>query len=364
MKSRPEHYMRECLRLAAKGRGQVSPNPMVGAVLVRDNQVIARGWHKRFGEAHAEVNCLHNARGDLSRATMYVNLEPCSHTGKTPPCADLIVNSGVRRVVVAMQDPNPRVAGRGLARLRRAGVRVTLGVLEQDARDLNRAFVHHITHRRPYVHLKIAQSLDGFIASPNLRGRWISSGESRRRVHALRAHSDAILVGAGTVLADDPRLTVRHGPAANPAVVVLSGRRRVPGNARIFNGGRRVILLRQEGSGNPTTVRRLRSEGVTAVWIPGRQRRLPLRSVLRELYRYHIGSLLVEGGADVFGQFLREDLVDELTVFLAPRALGRGLPAFGVWNGPPRPTPWIFKQAVSVSVSGGDLMVHARRREE
>ena len=364
MRANHERFMRDCLRLAEKGRGMVSPNPMVGAVLVRHGRIIARGWHERFGHPHAEANCLRKARGDLSTATLYVSMEPCSHIGKTPPCADMIVVSGIRRVVLAMQDPNPRVSGRGVARLRGAGIKVTVGVLEQDARELNRVFIHHIVRRRPYVHLKIAQSLDGIIASPHTRGRWISSAESRRRVHAIRARSDAILVGAGTVRADNPRLTVRHGAVADPTVVILSGRRRVPEHARVFKSGRRVLLITQEGNERAAMIRRLESRGVTIVRAPGRRGRLALRTVLRELYRHNIGSLLVEGGGDVFGQFLREDLVDELTLFLAPAVLGGGLSSFGTWKGAPQHIPWLFGQPGDIGVSGRDLVVHARRRED
>jgi len=357
-----ESFMRECLRLAARGRGRVSPNPMVGAVLVRDGRIIARGWHQQFGEAHAEVHCLRRARGDLQRATLYVNLEPCSHTGKTPPCADLIVASGVGHVVVAMRDPNPRVAGRGLHRLRRGGVRVTVGVLEREARQLNRMFLHHITRRRPYVHLKVAQSLDGMIASANARGRWISSSESRRQVHLLRGQYDAILVGAGTVRDDNPRLTVRHGPRAEPAVVVLSGRGRVPETARVFRGNRRVILVTQEGRRDGTGLRRLESRGVTILRMPGRDGRVSLKAVLRQLYLLNIGSVFVEGGADVFGQFLRGDLVNEITLFLAPVALGRGVSAFGTWTGTAAQVHWISRRG-EVSRSGSDFVLHAQRDE-
>ena len=364
MMRKHEDFMRECLRLAEQGRPLVSPNPMVGAVLVRDGRIIARGWHREFGAPHAEADCLRKARGDLRRATMYVNLEPCSHTGKTPPCADLIVNSGIRHIVVAMEDPNPKVAGRGLNRLRNAGVRVTLGVLRTEARALNRVFIHHITRRRPYVHLKIAQSLDGFVASPMLHTRWITSPQSRQRVHALRAQSDAVLVGAGTVRIDNPRLTVRHAKGRDPAVVILSGRRSIPKDSRVFRGGRDVFVLTPDGSRGATRLRHLESKGVRILRVPGKQGRVPLRLALREIYKENIGSLLVEGGADVFGQFLRDDLVDELTIFLAPLGLGSGLPVFGGGKGLPRAISWFAGDRVSFSVSGRDIVLHALRRED
>ena len=195
-----ERFMSECLLLAELGKGQVSPNPLVGAVLVRDGRVVARGYHQRCGGPHAEMNCLAHYTGDVRSATMYVSLEPCSHHGKTPPCADMLSGSGLRHVVVGMKDPNPLVSGRGIERLRNAGVEVTVGVLEREARELNRVFVTHIRAKRPYVHVKIAQSMDGFIASPNARRRWISSAASRALVHRWRAEYDAVLVGAGTVI--------------------------------------------------------------------------------------------------------------------------------------------------------------------
>ena len=329
MTDKHQNYMQECFRLAKKGEGLVSPNPLVGAVLVRAGVIIGRGYHHRFGGPHAEVECLKRARGPVTGSTLYVNLEPCSHHGRTPPCADLIIRSGIRRVVVATPDPNPRVAGRGIRRLRKAGVRVDVGVLEEDARDLNKAFFLHITRRRPYVHVKIAQTLDGMIASLSAGPRWISSKESRALVHRWRAQHDAVLVGVGTVIADDPRLTVRLSRGRQPATVVLDGGLEVPVDAALFKADRGVFVIASQNAlrHQSKKAKKLEEQGVTLIGIEGSVYALNLHQVVKTLYRYGIGSVLVEGGREVFSQFLRRGPVDELTIFLAPTVMGHGIPA-------------------------------------
>jgi diaminohydroxyphosphoribosylaminopyrimidine deaminase/5-amino-6-(5-phosphoribosylamino)uracil reductase len=324
-----ERFMRECLRLALRGKGGVSPNPMVGAVLVRNGNVLARGYHSNFGGPHAEVKCLQHASGNLRDATLYVNMEPCSHHGKTPPCADLIISRGVGAVVAAMQDPNPLVSGRGLQKLRRAGVHTRVGVLEQESRRLNRVFIKQMTMHRPYVHLKIAQSRDGRIAGG--RKRWITSSQSRRRVHAMRAEYDAVLVGAGTVRADNPSLTVRAVNGRSPHVAILDGSFSLPVTRKLFaqDTSRRVFLFTTRKSYRAHSLKRrvLAARGIAIIPIRGSGSHVPLRQVLNELQKRRIESVLVEGGADVFTQFLTEGLVDELTVFSSPDSLGTGLPA-------------------------------------
>jgi diaminohydroxyphosphoribosylaminopyrimidine deaminase/5-amino-6-(5-phosphoribosylamino)uracil reductase len=321
--------MTKALRLAAKGGGLVSPNPMVGAVLVRGGKVISTGYHRRFGGPHAEVDCLRSAGGDARGSTLYVNLEPCSHHGKTPPCADLIIRSGVNRVVIAARDPNPRVAGRGIRRLRKAGVHVQTGVLEEEARRLNKSFFLHITRRRPYVHLKIAQTLDGMIAGPGGGQTWISSRQSRALVHRWRSEYDAVMVGVGTVIADDPRLTVRLHRGRQPAVIVLDGGLEIPVRATLFQADRRVFILTSTGNyiRKKPKVRMLEKMGVTIVPLNSSADALELRQALRELYRRDIGSVLVEGGREVFSRFLRDGPVDELSIFVAPTVMGHGVPA-------------------------------------
>ena len=320
--------MQECMKLALRGKGRVSPNPLVGAVLVRGNRVIARGWHRRFGGPHAEVNCLGKARGNLKGTTLFVNLEPCAHYGKTPPCTASIIDSGIDSVVIAIKDPNPLVTGRGIRALRGAGVRVVCGVLEAEARQVNRFFLKHITRQMPYVHVKVAQSIDGFIGGERAP-RYLSSPPSLRLVHRWRAEYDAVLVGAGTVHADNPRLTVRHCRGRNPHVVVIDGRLSIPEHANVLRreGGRGVFLCISEeaAAAARSKVRRLEARGVVVLRFPAPRGLLGLRDVLGALYRFSIGSVLVEGGSGIFAQFLEEGLADELSIFVAPLMLGGGV---------------------------------------
>jgi diaminohydroxyphosphoribosylaminopyrimidine deaminase/5-amino-6-(5-phosphoribosylamino)uracil reductase len=327
-----ESWMNECFRLAKKGEGFVSPNPLVGAVLVNHNQIVARGYHKRFGGPHAEVECLRRFHGDLKSATLFVNLEPCSHYGKTPPCTDLIIQSGVRRVVAAIKDPNPIIAGNGIRKLRRAGIQVTVGTLEDQARQLNRKYIKYITTGLPFVHLKIAQTLDGKIASFGGNSDWISSSDSRKLVHRWRAEHDAVMVGAATVRIDDPALTVRLIKGRNPNVVILDGKFSTPANARVLRrtGNRQVFLCvgKKAAKVKKRKARLLESRRVRILPLPDKNGLLSLKEVLRTLSRLNIGSILVEGGSQVFIQFLYQGLVDQLSVFVAPTLMGSGVAAF------------------------------------
>ncbi len=329
---RHEPFMMECLRLARKGEGYVSPNPMVGAVLVKGGRIVARGFHRTFGGSHAEVECLRRYKGSLAGATLYINLEPCSYYGKTPPCTELLIKSGVRKVVVAMKDPNPLVAGKGIRKLRSAGVRVVVGILEPEAQHLNRKFTKHITTGLPYVHLKIAQTLDGKIGVSRGKTRVISSKSSRRLVHEWRNGYDAILVGAGTIRADNPILTVRMAVGRNPDIVILDGRLSMSPKARILKQkrGRRVFLCVDVNAARKQKLKmeRFSRGGIEILSFRSEKSILQLKHVLKELYRRRIGSIMVEGGSDVFTQFLREGIVDLLSVFVSPLVMGEGVPAF------------------------------------
>jgi diaminohydroxyphosphoribosylaminopyrimidine deaminase/5-amino-6-(5-phosphoribosylamino)uracil reductase len=320
------------MNLALRGKGRVSLNPLVGALLVRGGKIVARGWHRRFGGPHAEVDCLRRSRGRTAGTRMYVNLEPCAHYGKTPPCTESIIASGIRSVVIAMKDPNPLVAGRGIRALKRAGIRVTFGVLESEARLLNRVFVKHITRRTPYVHVKVAQSIDGFIAGERAP-RHLSSPASLRLVHRWRAEHDAVLVGAGTVRADNPRLTVRHVRGHDPHVVVMDGRLSIDEHANVLKRekGRGVFLCVSERAAavQRQKVERLEARGILVLRFPAPGGVLDLRGVLSALYRFSIGSILVEGGSSIFAQFLESRIADELSIFVTPLILGGGVPTFG-----------------------------------
>ena len=350
--------MRDCFRIAERGKGFVSPNPLVGAVLTKGSRVLARGFHRSFGGPHAEIDCIRRARGETAGATLHVNLEPCTHYGKTPPCVDEIVRAGIREVYVAISDPNPLVSGRGIRKLRAAGVTVHVGLLGDEARKLNRVFVKHMTLRRPYIHVKIAQSLDGKIAAPGHTRRWITSRTSRALVHSWRAETDAVLVGAGTVRYDDPRLTTHRSGGRDPQVVILDGRLKLPLKAHVLRSAshRRVIVCTsiRAARARRHAVKRLRASGVLVLPFRGDGDAIPLRKVLRRLYRLAIGSVMVEGGKGVFTQFLREGLVDELSLFIAPRTLGRGV---SVVDGGVTLQALFARGAFTARSVGGDLLV-------
>ncbi len=354
------NLMRECFQLAALGEGSVSPNPMVGALLVKNRKIVGRGYHKKFGGPHAEVFCIRQAGKRARGATLYVNLEPCSYHGKTPPCVDLVIQSGIRRVVVAMVDPNPRVSGAGIRRLRAAGIDVRVGLLKDEAELLNRTFIHNMKTARPYVHLKVAQSLDGLIAPAGPSPRYLTGNESRRLVHLMRASYDAVLVGAGTIRADDPRLDVRLVSGRNPSVVVLDGNLNAPLSARVFSTARRrdvyVCVSQRVAQRKSGAVRALESKGVKVLKFEGAGGKLPLRTVLRELYNHGIGSILAEGGEQVFSSFVRDRMVQEMSIFIAPRLLGSGTPAFD--SSVHERTNLLGSGRKTVVQIGDDILVH------
>lgn len=327
-----ERFMTVALDLAVQGGRAVSPNPMVGAVLVRGGRIVARGYHRYYGGAHAEVECLSRYRGDLQGTTMYLTLEPCAHYGKTPPCAQMLASTPIQRFVVAMADPNPMVAGRGIRILRKAGKRVDVGVLGDEAEELNRRFVRAVTQHRPYVHCKIAQTLDGRITKGGAARDMITGPEARRVVHAMRTDFDAVLIGANTVRVDDPRLTVRGMPGNDPHVVVLDGQLTLAEDARLIRASKKrtvyVIVTPDALRQRRRRAVALARAGVQVLAVDAVRGRLVLRTVLGVLYDEGIGSLLVEGGADVFGQFAAAGVIDEMSVFVAPVLAPRGVPAF------------------------------------
>ena len=325
-----EYWMKQALRLAEKGRGRTSPNPMVGAILIKEGKVVGEGFHAKAGEIHAEIAALGKAREESRGAVLYLNLEPCTHYGKTPPCADRLIAAGLRRVVIAMNDPNRLVNGKGVRKLAEAGLEVTVGVLEREAAYLNRQFIAHIRQRRPYVHVKVAQSLDGKISGG--QGKWISSLESRKLVHRWRTTHDAVLVGAGTVRKDHPLLTTRLVKGRNPHIIILDGALNLKRDELRFprNNGRRVILCttRRAVRRHQGSVRTLAKDGIEILALQVRGRRIQLPELLHCLYQSGVSSILVEGGSDIFTQFAGSGLVDEWSVFIAPSLLGRGIQAF------------------------------------
>ena len=325
--------MREALRLAARARGHTAPNPMVGAVIVRGGRRIAAGLHTRAGAPHAEIRAIERARGETRGATLYVVLEPCGHWGRTPPCVEAVLAAGFRRVVVGMRDPDRRTAGRSLARLKRQGVEVTVGVEEEACRELNRGFLSRVVRARPYTHLKLASTLDGRIATRTGESRWITGEAARAYVHRLRRGVDALAVGSATVLADDPALTARTGGRVvhRPARVVVDSRLRTPVDARLVRSSRsgEVVLLAAPDAPMARR-RRLERAGARVVTVASRGGHLDLRAAWRALARLGTNELLVEGGGELAAALLRAQLIDELHLLLAPRLIGGdGRPVLG-----------------------------------
>jgi diaminohydroxyphosphoribosylaminopyrimidine deaminase/5-amino-6-(5-phosphoribosylamino)uracil reductase len=326
-------YMRRALELAERGRGVAAPNPLVGAVVVRDGEVVGEGWHEGPGTRHAEIMALDAAGPGVSGSTLYVTLEPCSHVGRTPPCAPRLVEAGVARVVAAMRDPNPLVDGRGLRILREAGVPAETGLLEREAERLNEAFVKHVLTGLPLVVLKMAASLDGRAAARDGSSRWITGTEARAEVHAMRAAADAIVVGAGTALRDDPRLTVRDPSYAGPAKlrVVVDGRGIVPETHRLFDGEAPTMVATTESA--PESRRQAwRDRGAEVVVLDEGSAHVPLERLLGELGKRDIQHLLVEGGPTLAWEFVHRKLVDRLVLYLAPVLVG-GREAPGILQG-------------------------------
>lgn len=309
--------MRRALELAERGRYTVSPNPMVGCVIVRDGKVLGEGWHRRAGEPHAEIEALREA-GDARGATMVVTLEPCSHHGRTPPCCDAVIASGVTRVVIAMTDPNELVNGRGLAALRAAGIEVITGVLESEARRLNEKFVWSVTHKRPFVLVKAAMTLDGKLATVARDSQWISGEAARERSLLLREEHDAILAGSGTIVADNPRLTRRMnlaGDATPWTRIVLDGDAEVPPHAQVLTDGGRTILYTRDPA---------RYDAGTNVEIVRTEGRMDLDRVLGELHARGIRSVIVEGGSVIHSEIIRRGLWQKMILFIAPMIVGGG----------------------------------------
>lgn len=318
--------MRRALELAERGRGLTSPNPMVGAVVVgAGGEVVGEAFHERAGSPHAETLALGRAGARATGATLYVTLEPCVHQGRTPPCAPAIVGAGVTRVVVAVVDPDPRCAGRGVAALRDAGVDVTVGPLAREASDLNRVFLGAMREGRPYVTLKAAMSLDGKIADVHGTSRWITGDVARARVHRMRSEADAVAIGIGTVLRDDPALTVRLESAwpREPYRVILDSGARTPPTARVIaagSAGRTLIAVARTAPA--ARIRRLESVGAVVLRCPTRHRRVALHGLLAELAAREVRGMLVEGGGEVHAAFVEAGLVDRVAIFVAPLLLG------------------------------------------
>ncbi|MBX6351986.1 MAG: bifunctional diaminohydroxyphosphoribosylaminopyrimidine deaminase/5-amino-6-(5-phosphoribosylamino)uracil reductase RibD [Thermoflavifilum sp.] len=359
--------MRMALQLAELGRGQTSPNPLVGCVIVKDGEIIGQGAHLRAGTPHAEVHALRMAGERAAGATVYVTLEPCSHYGRTPPCADALVAAGVRRVVIAAEDPDPRVSGRGVARLRAAGIEVVSGVLAEEAQRQNEGFRSRILRGRPQVVWKCAATLDGYIAAETGHSQYVTGASSRALVQELRRQHAAIAVGIGTALADDPRLTVRSGPATparQPLRVVFDSRLRLPVSARMLREPGRTLVVTTAEAAATDGARRLRDAGAEIAPVAaGPDGRVDLAVAVQRLADEGINEVLVEGGSTLVSALLKRRLVDKVIYFIAPKLLGGGIPAL-TGLGPRTMADAVPLEVERVTTHGTDLCLWARPRYE
>ncbi len=323
-------YIQLCLGLAGKGKGKVSPNPLVGCVIVKNNQILGQGYHHRFGAAHAEIEALNEVGGKARGATMYINLEPCNHWGKTPPCVPEIVKAGIKKVVVAMKDPNPLVNGKGLRQLRMQGVKCEPGILEKEAKELNRFYIKFITKKIPYVILKSAMTLDGKIATVTGESKWITSSPARNYVHRLRSQVDALLVGKNTVIKDNPSLTA-HREGTNPLRVVVDPDLSIPLNSKIFNSSAPTLVVTEKN----VTLRKIRileKKEIRFLFLTrtanrdssanNKNGKIDFKQIMRELARMNVASVLIEGGGETNAYALKDSVIDEMQFFIAPKIIG------------------------------------------
>ena len=326
-----EFYMKRALHLAKLGERWVSPNPMVGAVIVKHNRIIGEGYHRRFGGDHAEINALRSASESVAGSTIFITLEPCCHQGKTPPCVESLIAGNPARIVIGMPDPNPLVCGGGIERLHQLGIPTTVGILETECRRLNERFIKFMQTRLPFVTLKFAQTLDGRIATITGHSRWISSPASLKFAHALRAIHDGILVGSGTILQDDPELTVRLVKGRHPVRIVIDSQLRLSPQAKVLQDqdkARTIIATTHTASRKKLAA--VGNMGIETIVVDrDPQKRVDMGKLLIELGKRNISSVLVEGGATVITSILKERLADRMVVVIAPRIVGKGIEAVG-----------------------------------
>ena len=369
-KTQDETFMRQALALAKKGEGSVEPNPMVGCVIVQNSQIVGQGYHTQYGQAHAEIEAIRSSSLDLTGATCYVNLEPCSHYGKTPPCTDAIIRSGIRRVVIAMTDPNPNVNGKGIALLKQAGIVITEHILESEARRLNAPYLTLHQKNRPWVHAKWAMTLDGKLAAKSYDSQWISGEEARLLVHRLRSRMDGILVGAGTAMRDDPRLTVRLPETLNgapqsalgrkiPCRVVLDSAGMLPVESRLVQSAREFPVLIVTETQDLPKCRQWEQHGCEILhWS---RREGFVHRLLEQFAAKKWTHLLVEGGRHVFGSFFDAQSIDEVHAFIAPKLLGgeSAIPVFG-GQGLDKMSQSVLLDASAVQCVGQDVYIQGR----
>ncbi|GAA0086467.1 bifunctional diaminohydroxyphosphoribosylaminopyrimidine deaminase/5-amino-6-(5-phosphoribosylamino)uracil reductase RibD [Clostridium sp. CTA-7] len=317
-----EKYMRMAIELAKKGVGKVNPNPMVGAVIVKDEKVIGEGYHEEYGKAHAEVNAFSSLIEESKGATLYVTLEPCSHYGKTPPCVDKIIENKIAKVVVGAFDPNPLVAGRGIKKLKDAGIDVVTSVLEEECKKVNEVFMKYIVEKKPFVVLKTAMTLDGKISTPSGESKWITNEESRKEVHKLRNKLSAIMVGVNTVIKDNPELTCRLEGGRNPIRIIVDSKLRIPMESKVVIDKLARTIVATTELANKDRVLDLKKLGVEVIIIKAKNERVDLQSLMVELGKLNIDSILLEGGSTLSFSALEDKIVDKIQAYIAPKIIG------------------------------------------
>ena len=329
-----KYYMKIAIRLARKGIGKTSPNPMVGAVIVANGKIIGRGYHKRCGDHHAEINAINNVKKSVKNPTFYITLEPCSHYGRTPPCVDALIQANPERVVVGSLDPNPEVNGKGVKILRSKGITVDIGIRESECRQLNESYFKFIKTGMPYITVKYAQTLDGRIATKRGDSQWISSEASRRYVHHLRSINDGIMVGAGTVVADNPQLTVRHVKGKDPFRIIVDSKLRIPIKSSVLTDDNTHLTIIATTSVTPAAKMAAVKKRGAEVWVVRKEKngRVCLKDLLRKLGEREIMSVLVEGGSEIITSLLKANLVDKMIIPIAPKIIGKGLDGIGDLN--------------------------------
>lgn len=316
-------FMKEALRLAAKAKGRTSPNPMVGAVIVKDGKMIAGDYHRRSGSPHAEILALKKAGNPAKGATLFINLEPCCHTDKkTPPCTNAIIESGLKKVVIAMTDPNPKVAGKGIKALKSAGIGVEVGIMETEAKRLNESFNKFITKREPFVILKTAQSLDGKIAIASGESKWITGDKARQYVHKLRNEVDAVMVGIGTVIADDPSLDCRVRGGSNPYRIIIDSSLKISLNAKVLTHDDEKTIIATTNNADREKINSIIKMGHKVLTVKSREGKVDLKNLMKELGRLEITSVMIEGGSTLNASSLSSGIVDKVIFFCAPKIIG------------------------------------------
>ncbi len=359
MPTRDEIFMERCIELAENGAGHVSPNPLVGCVIVKNGKIVAEGFHKKYGTFHAERAAINSAlkKGiSLKGAELYVNLEPCAHFGKTPPCSNLILEHKFSRVVIGIKDPYHLVAGKGIRLLKKNGIKVKVGVLENECRELNNFFFKLVITGLPYVMIKTAQTIDGKIADYKNRSKWISSPESRRLVHALRANYDAVLVGKNTVKYDNPELTVRMIKGRDPIRVIIDEKAELNLKSKVFTGrsSAKTIMITSHLA-NISRIKGLEKLGVKIIFCRSTGGIIDINDALKKLASVGITSIMVEGGSFTYSEFIKKNLVDEFMIFIAPKVMGSGIEAFT--------SPNQFKnfKQFNYYTSGTDVLVNIKK---